>query len=69
MRAKEPGRCQCSRMQPISCGHAITQEDLLCDDCREGCNAAFGAVGMDSPGAMKITGYRGFHMRTEIRFG
>jgi len=54
---RDKPRCQCQRLTPIPCGHEITAEDLLCDDCREGCNAAFGNEG------------HGFHMRTVISFG
>lgn len=52
--------CQCQRMSPITCSNSITQEDLLCDDCRDGCNMAFGAI--------TGTPARGFHYRGEFRF-
>jgi hypothetical protein len=51
--------CRCQRMTPIPCYGTITAEDLLCDDCRDGCNMAF----------RSFSGGGGFHMRTEIRFG
>ncbi len=35
--------CQCSRQRPgEGCENGITQEDLLCDTCRAGCNAVRG---------------------------
>ena len=49
--------CQCQRLTPIPCGHEITQEDLLCDECRDGCNMAFGNES------------KGFHTKTVISFG
>jgi hypothetical protein len=49
--------CGCQRLRPIACNGTITAEDLLCDDCRAGCNAAFGNE------------LKGFHMRTVISFG
>jgi hypothetical protein len=51
--------CLCQRLRPIACYGTITAEDLLCDDCRDGCNMAF----------RSFSGGGGFHMRTEIRFG
>ena len=33
----EAFRCQCRRWLRKPCGHAMTQEDLLCDPCRDGC--------------------------------
>lgn len=62
-----PGICHCRRLLPISCGSQITAEDLLCDDCRAGCNTAFGSMRVmsDSPEATAM----GFHMRTEFLFG
>lgn len=41
MSAKTPGACHCLKQAPAYCGNEITQEDLLCDDCRAGCNAVF----------------------------
>ena len=41
MSRKGPGACRCLIQDPITCTSAITQEDLLCDDCRAGCNAVF----------------------------
>jgi hypothetical protein len=37
--------CQCASNELASCGNAITQEDLLCDMCRE-CRRVPGAVCM-----------------------
>jgi hypothetical protein len=41
--------CQCVRYgMPATCAAAITQEDLLCDTCRQGCSLlAFGTPGGD----------------------
>lgn len=52
---------------PIGCMSPVTQEDFLCDDCREGCNAAFGSAKWE--GAEGEANYLGFHMKTEITFG
>jgi len=45
--ARPEPRCQCVRYGPdATCAAAITQEDLLCDACREGCSLlAFGPPG------------------------
>jgi hypothetical protein len=35
----EAFRCQCSRWSASRpCEHRMTQEDLLCDPCRDGCS-------------------------------
>lgn len=45
----ELARCRCANGGPpldgqdFACTATATQEDLLCDDCREGCN--FGIAG------------------------
>lgn len=41
----ELARCQCANGggPPFDCTAVATAEDLLCDDCREGCN--FGIAG------------------------
>lgn len=41
MSRKSPGACHCLTQDPVYCSNPITQEDLLCDDCRDGCNAVF----------------------------
>jgi hypothetical protein len=38
---EEPFRCTCDRFE-AACTTRMTQEDLLCDMCREGCNVAIG---------------------------
>ena len=32
------GDCQCKRWPDASCAAQPTQEDLLCDNCRKGCD-------------------------------
>jgi hypothetical protein len=35
---EKPATCRCRRRpEGGSCGRAVTQEDLLCDVCRDGC--------------------------------
>ena len=41
MSRKGPGACHCRKLLTAACSNPITQEDLLCDDCRDGCNAVF----------------------------
>lgn len=47
--SKPEPRCQCVRYGvSATCAAAITQEDLLCDICRQGCSLlAFGTPGGD----------------------
>jgi hypothetical protein len=54
------------------CGNTMTQEDLLCDTCRDGCNAGIAWAGEDKPGYhMKLEGVQlegvqlGFHFTLE----
>lgn len=62
MTRPEDEHCQCARVPLPPCSLAITQEDLLCDTCRAGCNAVTG-VRLDSPDSapaahIRITDFR-----------
>ena len=42
--------CQCQRFPKAACERPITQEDLLCDECRDGC----AEVGLGSPASYSV---------------
>lgn len=49
-------RCQCKRWPDVDCCGRMTQEDLLCDLCRDGCHLV--AIGGQPPGHVRVTGFK-----------
>ncbi|GIH95370.1 hypothetical protein Psi01_60000 [Planobispora siamensis] len=55
--------CHCRRYD-VACGRIATQEDLLCDTCRDGCSR----ISLSRPGAPPSTCPENAHVRVMFGF-